>query len=79
LYFTFAHALNIGGPDPLIIGPSAIDPATPDSGECAGCNCSLSDERLITGGFALVAEPTSLTILGAGIWGSVYYPAASVP
>jgi hypothetical protein len=53
----------------LIIGPSAIDPATPASGECAGFSCSLSDERLIAGGFAEVVEPTSLTILGAGILG----------
>jgi hypothetical protein len=69
LYLSFAHALDIGGPDPLIIGPSAVDPATPASGECAGYSCSLSDERLIAGGFAEVAEPTSLTILGAGILG----------
>jgi hypothetical protein len=69
LYLTFAHALNIGGPDPLITGPSAVDPATPASGECAGYSCSLSNERLIVGGFAEVAEPTSLAILGAGILG----------
>jgi hypothetical protein len=69
LYLTFAHALDVGGPDPLIIGPSAVDPATPASGECAGYSCSLSDERLITGGFVEVAEPTSLTLLGAGIFG----------
>jgi hypothetical protein len=69
LYLTFAHALDIGGPNPLIIEPSAIDPATPASGECAGFSCSLSDERLIAGGFAEVVEPTSLTILGAGILG----------
>jgi hypothetical protein len=69
LYLTFAHALDIGGPDPLIIGPSAVDPATPDSGECAGFSCSLSNERLIAGGFAEVAEPTSLAILGPGILG----------
>jgi hypothetical protein len=69
LYLSFAHALDIGGADPLIIGPSAVNPATPDSGECAGYSCSLSDERLISGGFAEVAEPTSLTILGAAILG----------
>jgi hypothetical protein len=69
LYLTFAHALDIGGPDPLIIGPSAVDPSTPASGECAGYSCSLSDERLISGGFAEVAEPTSLAIIGAGVLG----------
>lgn len=69
LYLSFAHALDIGGPDPLITGPSAVDPATPVSGECAGYSCSLSNERLIAGGFAEVAEPASLAILGPGILG----------
>ncbi len=69
LYLTFAHALDIGGPDPLMIGASAIDPSTPASGECAGFSCSLSDERLVAGGLAEVAEPTSLTILGVGLLG----------
>jgi hypothetical protein len=69
LYLSFAQALDVGGPDPLITGPSAVDPATPDSGECAGYSCSLSNERLIAGGFAEVAEPASLAILGPGILG----------
>jgi hypothetical protein len=69
LYLTFAHALDIGGPDPLISGSNAIYPNTPGSGECTGYSCSSSDERLITGGFAQVPEPASIALLGAGIVG----------
>jgi MYXO-CTERM domain-containing protein len=68
LYLTFAHALTIPGIDPLLLDTGFA--ASPLSGECAGYSCTAGNERLVTGGSAVVmAEPVSSGILGAGLLG----------
>jgi hypothetical protein len=69
LDLTFAHALDIGGPDAIVAGSQAYYPGSPSSGQCAGYSCNPSDERLITSGVGYVPEPASLAILGVGLAG----------
>jgi hypothetical protein len=65
IILTFAHALTIPGPDPLLLDGGFT--ATPQSAECYGYSCTLSDERLITGGIAVVPEPASYALLTASL------------
>ncbi len=67
LDLTFTHALDIGGPDPFVIGVAEYYPNAPNSGQCAGYSCSASDERLIVSGVAFVPEPGSIAMLCAGL------------
>jgi hypothetical protein len=69
LYLTFEHSLAISGPDQLLLDPSGVFTPTPQSGQCAGYSCTTSNERLISGGFAMVPEPASLALLGASLVG----------
>jgi hypothetical protein len=67
LDFTFAHALDIGGSDPILAGIGSYYPGSPNSGQCAGSSCSASDERLIVSGIAFVPEPRSIAMLSTGL------------